>query len=87
MRHYRCRCGNRKMWGSMPPSPCQGCPKCGTTMAHDPARCKTPEPHDWTTEETVGDGDTVRRTTRCRRCHERMDDSTDVVAEDEKVEP
>lgn len=36
MMFYRCRCGDNTCIGSMPPSLCDGCPKCGTTLDTHP---------------------------------------------------
>lgn len=70
MRYYRCQCGERTAWGSMPPFPCSGCEKCGTTLEEAPGLHRTPEPHNWrpTTVETDEGPKTL---TRCSWCSAR----------------
>lgn len=36
MVYYRCKCGNREAFGSMPPPPCEECPLCLTTLETHP---------------------------------------------------
>ena len=45
MQFYRCKCGHSQSWGSMPPTPCTGCEKCGTTLARDPNSHRVPDDH------------------------------------------
>jgi hypothetical protein len=38
VRYYRCKCGDSQAWGSMPPEPCEECPKCQTTLETVPTK-------------------------------------------------
>jgi len=50
MNFWRCKCGDREYFESgMPPRDCQGCEKCGTTLAmsksgHEPMQPHVPVP-------------------------------------------
>ena len=58
MRYYRCKCGGTESWGSMGPTPCQRCKKCGSNLAGSPESHREPEPHKWmpsTVETDEGD--------------------------------
>lgn len=57
MQAYRCKCGEAKYWGSFPPSPCQGCYKCNTTLAQHPDYHQAPEPHQWVTRYKQNTGE------------------------------
>lgn len=76
MQTYRCRCGDRVSFGSMPPDPCSGCDKCGSSLVHSalpffPAEDYTPKPHDWVTHTVQTDEGPPKPVTRCRWCAKR----------------
>lgn len=68
MRYYRCKCGKRTAWGSMPPYPCSGCPDCGTTLDESPDSHRAPTPHEFI-ETPVETDNGPQPLTRCRWCH------------------
>jgi len=67
MLHYRCRCGKRTAFGSMPPDRCRGCPECGTTLDLSPEHHQPIQPHNFRAEQVETD-DGPRPLTRCSRC-------------------
>lgn len=85
MQTYRCECGESVAWGSMPPAPCSGCPKCGTRKEWCPkvegepgkvyvpkaGNYRQPEPHDW---QTRYDEMTGKPYEMCGRCTQRKDE-------------
>lgn len=69
MKFHQCKCGARQYYESgMPPQPCQGCSKCGTTLATRPDGHKTPEPHDFEVRYDSKTGKPKRQI--CKRCYE-----------------
>ena len=50
MQYYRCKCGKSKAWGFIGPSPCTGCPSCGTTLDQSPMDHTLPLPHTFITK-------------------------------------
>lgn len=72
MRYYRCRCGESRSFGSMPPARCRGCTKCGTDLVDmelcGPDDHATPVPHEFYTEQ-VETNEGPKELDRCRRCH------------------
>lgn len=67
MRYYRCKCGERQSWGSMPPYPCQKCPACGSDLAESPDLHREPQDHDWRTQQVETDNG-PQPITRCSWC-------------------
>ena len=48
MKYAKCKCGECERWDSgYPIFECQGCTKCGTTLAHGPSGHKPLKPHTW----------------------------------------
>lgn len=46
MQFRRCKCGEARRWDSgYPPKDCQGCTKCGTTLAQHPDDHQPLQPH------------------------------------------
>lgn len=68
MRYYRCKCGKRESWGSMPPDQCQGCPDCKTTLDEHPSSHRAPAPHEFVATDVETDAG-PQPLTRCRWCH------------------
>lgn len=69
MQYYRCKCGSRESWGSMPPSRCAHCNKCVSDLAQAPDLHQEPEPHRMH-PTTVQTDDGSATLTRCRWCGE-----------------
>jgi hypothetical protein len=70
MIYWRCKCGKAESWESgMPPQDCQGCDKCGTTLATGPSGHKDRIPHDWKPQFNSDTGAPDRPI--CRRCYAR----------------
>lgn len=69
MRHYRCKCGNRTAFGSMPPSRCASCPDCGSDLAEAPDLHREPLQHEFSSVEQVDTDAGPRPLTRCCYCH------------------
>ena len=71
MRYYRCKCGHRSAWSSLGVAECEGCEKCGTTLAEGPDGHDAPAPHDWREEWTIdkqtGERGKKRVCARCQR--------------------
>lgn len=67
MQYYRCRCGKAECYGSMGPTPCMGCDKCGTTLNQHPDFHKTPEPHSFVVTGVDTD-EGVKDLTICKWC-------------------
>lgn len=65
---YRCRCGNRRGFGSMPFAACDVCEDCGSTMATSPDTHAEPEPHNLVTRYHAQTGKSYRL---CLACHYR----------------
>lgn len=66
---YRCKCGDRKAFGSMSPFPCDRCPKCGSDLAASPdGHRDPPTDHDFSSVETVDTDEGPKQLTRCRYC-------------------
>jgi hypothetical protein len=68
MQYYRCKCGAREAWGSMPPYRCTKCEKCGSDLATDPGLHDEPVPHDFSAVKTVETDQGTATITRCRLC-------------------
>lgn len=56
MQHYRCKCGESTMFGSMPPNECQVCLKCNSSYAQHPDNHTEPTPHEWITKYNENTG-------------------------------
>lgn len=67
MQFYRCKCGEASSHGSMPPPPCRGCKKCGTTLATHPENHSKPEPHQFQAK-MVDTDEGPKPLTRCEWC-------------------
>lgn len=67
MKYYRCQCGKREAWGSMPPPRCTGCPDCGTTLDTSPTAHTAPEPHHYVSTQVQTD-EGPKPLTRCAWC-------------------
>lgn len=65
MQHYRCKCGEATMYGSMGPMACQGCDKCNTTYAQHPDNHETPKEHQWVTKYDQNTGDPYEICSMC----------------------
>ena len=57
MRYYRCACGEKESWSSMGTLPCEGCSKCGTTLAESRFGHETPKPHKMYVEKVMVETD------------------------------
>lgn len=68
MKYYRCKCGSKTAYGSMPPYPCNGCIDCGTTLEMFPECLRTPEPHDFV-QDMIDTDDGPHPKSYCRWCH------------------
>lgn len=67
MLYYRCKCGKREAWGSMPPPQCAICPECKSDLALSKDSHSEPKPHEF--EETdVQTDEGVKKLSRCRWC-------------------
>lgn len=64
MQYYTCECGHRRAWGSIPPDPCAGCPKCGTLAHYGQREAKD---HEFSETQTTRDGREVDVCTYCFR--------------------
>lgn len=71
MTYYRCKCGNREAWGSMPPAPCTRCNVCGSDLAMSPQMHFEPKPHDYVTRYDEATGKPVEV---CRMCWRRKEE-------------
>lgn len=69
MQYYRCKCGHRESWGSLPPDRCQRCEKCGSDLAFSPESHREPIEHDFSAVNTVETDDGPKLLTRCRYCY------------------
>lgn len=71
MQYYRCRCGETRSFGSMPPDRCRGCSKCGTNLVNMRLQGlddhRPPQPHKFFTEQ-VETNDGPKPLDRCRWC-------------------
>lgn len=67
MMYYRCKCGDRESFGSMPPNPCAQCETCGSDLAPTPELHRPPRDHDWETR-LVDTDEGQRELTVCRWC-------------------
>lgn len=67
MQYYRCRCGKMESIGSMPPSPCQGCEQCNTSLETHPDNHKAPAKHDFR-QQPVETDEGTKQISRCRFC-------------------
>lgn len=65
MQYYRCKCGYKTAWGSMPCSDCQGCDKCNTTLETHPDMHQELKPHDFIEKFDENTGKPYKR---CRIC-------------------
>lgn len=45
MQNYRCACGKTESFASIPPFPCEACPKCGYTLGKRYDQRHRPVPH------------------------------------------
>ena len=72
MKWYSCKCGKRTSYGSMSPSRCTGCEKCGTGLEREDLAIehRAPEPHEY---ETKYHEDTGEKYERCKRCYEKKE--------------
>lgn len=66
MRYFRCKCGDMTAHGSDSPPPCDGCPKCNTTLESHPDHHTEPQPHrfgepEWTIDAKTGERRQVQR--------------------------
>lgn len=68
MLYYRCVCGWSEAWGSMPPAPCQACPRCGSDLATHPSEHREPSPHDFSHVGQVQTDEGLKPRTLCRYC-------------------
>lgn len=68
MQYYRCKCGNREAYGSMPPYACDKCEKCGSDLSLHPDYHQEPKPHDFSAVENVQTDQGAATITRCRYC-------------------
>lgn len=68
IQYYRCQCGDAVAWSSMGVYPCEGCPKCNTTLAQHPDFHTVPEPHDYRLiyDELTGKPKEYRCTVCCK---------------------
>jgi hypothetical protein len=66
MINYRCKCGDKTAFGSMPFADCQGCEICNTTFASYPDGHKELQPHDWFITYNQNTGKPYKR---CKNCH------------------
>ncbi len=64
MQYYRCKCGQSRSYGSMPPYPCKKCPDCGSNLSSHPDFHSEPKPHNWYTEDILTD-EGVMHQTKC----------------------
>lgn len=69
MLFYRCKCGDRQAWGSMPPPQCAKCPGCGSNLALGPDSHREPKEHEFTAVSSVETDEGPKPLTRCRYCH------------------
>lgn len=67
MKYYRCKCGKREAWGSMPPGRCVSCQDCGTTLDTSPDQHTAPRPHNFS-ESTVRTDEGLKTITTCSGC-------------------
>jgi len=66
MINYRCKCGDKIGFGSMPFADCQGCDICNTTFASHPDNHKPLQSHEW---ETMYNQSTGKPYKRCKNCY------------------
>ena len=78
MQWYRCKCGYESVYGSVIPQPCEGCDKCGTTLAMSADGHREVEPHEMSPEVAQMHGHTYHH---CKRCGygKAVADPTDVT--------
>ena len=67
MQYYRCKCGDRTAYGSMPPPACARCLGCQSNLATSPHTHAEPEPHSYITEHVQTSRGPMPRE-RCRYC-------------------
>lgn len=69
MQCYQCKCGEIQSYGSMPPTRCASCHKCGSNLASGPHLHREPEPHSFVTFPVTGVDQAGVTKTVCRYCH------------------
>ncbi len=67
MKFYRCKCGSRRAWGSMPPPPCAKCRDCASGLAQGPNEHLEPLDHEFRVDQVKTDRG-LQPVTRCRWC-------------------
>lgn len=72
MLSYRCKCGESRAYGSMPPEPCHECPICHTTLETHPDLHRRALDHDWHTAYVQTD-EGMKPVTTCRWCGRHKD--------------
>lgn len=68
MRHYRCKCGSSRSYGSMGPPLCSKCGTCGSDLAGGPEAHREPKDHDFSLVDEVATDEGPKPLTRCRYC-------------------
>lgn len=78
MQYYQCECGNLQSYGSMGPSPCAKCNKCGSGVGF-PGFIPEAKEHNWiaTTVETDNGDSTLTRCSWCGIKRTHRGESTD----------
>jgi len=74
MQYYRCKCSKAEAWGSMPPTNCQGCPYCNTTLTQHPDYHQTPAEHKYVTQYDENTGKPYEICLVCCHKREKKDD-------------
>ncbi len=74
MKYYRCKCGFSEAYGSMSPSRCTKCKKCGSNLAGSPDSHIDPTPHELVAYPIESDqgGATLSRCKWCRRTKKQL---------------
>lgn len=68
MQYYRCKCGKKTSYGSMPPPRCLECLECKTTLERHPDWHGRAEPHNYYEQKVMTDiGEQIL--TICRWCN------------------
>ena len=75
MQVYRCQCGRRQAFGSMPPPQCLECEHCQTRLTPFAGNYTRARPHRWQIE-TVETDDGQKQLTRCTWCGVTMAEAT-----------
>lgn len=69
MQYYTCKCGQMQAWGSMGPSRCAKCDKCGTGYGYGDGTYPEPLEHDFSDQHEVETDEGMKPLSTCKYCH------------------